>query len=79
MEPDISPASDSVVGRILPGLQPITMRKVVGRFPVIERLIAILDRRKERGRHVGRQEHIEGRNGCYGIYAGAPSETELSV
>lgn len=41
---DVQPAADGIVGRVLPRLQAVAMAQVVCWLPVVERLIAILDR-----------------------------------
>lgn len=60
---NVQPAPDGVVGRILPGLQSIAMGEVMGRFPVIEGLVAVLDGGEEGRDQVGGQENIKGRDG----------------
>lgn len=59
MEHYVQPAADRIVGRVLPRLEAIPVREVVRRLPVVERLIAILYRREERGDEVRRQEAVE--------------------
>lgn len=59
MDANIQPASDGIVRGVLPSLKPITMAQVMGRFPIVEGLIAVLDGRKQGGNHVCTQKHIE--------------------
>ena len=49
VEDDVQPASDRVIGRVLPRLKAIAVGKVVRRFPVVEGLVAVLDRREGGG------------------------------
>ena len=63
---DVEPAADGVVGRVLPGLQAVAMAEVVGGLPVVEGLVAVLDRGEEGGDGVGGQEDVEGRDGLDG-------------
>ena len=63
MESNIEPASDGIVGRILPRLQAVSMAQVVCRLPVIEGLIAVLDWGEQGGNDVCSQEDVEGRDG----------------
>jgi hypothetical protein len=44
MYDDIKPASNGVLWRIFPGLQPVAMVQIMRWFPVIEHFIAVLDR-----------------------------------
>ena len=47
MNASISPAANSVDGRVLPSLQPVAMVEVMRGFPVVEDLVAVLDWREE--------------------------------
>jgi hypothetical protein len=49
MDGDVQPAADGIVGRVLPRLQAVAMTKVVCRLPVVEGLVAVLDRGEEGG------------------------------
>ena len=46
MEADVEPAPYGVVGRVLPGLEAVAVGEVVSRLPVVECLVAVLDRGK---------------------------------
>ena len=46
MQAGVGPTSDCEDGRVLPGLKAVAMVQVVGGFPVIEDLIAVLDGRE---------------------------------
>lgn len=48
------------------------MREVVRRLPVVERLVAVLDRREERGDEVRRQEAVEDLYRLNSVGAGLP-------
>ena len=66
VEGHVQPAADGVVGRVLPRLQAVAMAEVVGGLPVVEGLVAVLDRGEEGGGEVGAQENVEGRDGLDG-------------
>jgi hypothetical protein len=79
MQPDVKPAPDGKLWRVLPGLQAISVRQVVRRLPVIERLIAILDRSEESGNDIGGEEDVEGLdrlNRVDTVAPGQPAERE---
>jgi len=59
MDADVQPAADGIVRGVLPSLKAIAMAQVMGRFPVVEGLIAVLDRRKQGSNHVCTQKHIK--------------------
>lgn len=44
MKGNVEPASDSIVRGVLPSLKTVAMAEIVGRLPVVEGLITILDR-----------------------------------
>lgn len=67
MERDVEPASDGIIGRVLPGLEAIAMAQIVGRLPVVEGLVTVLDRSEGSGDKVRDQEDVKGGNGFYGI------------
>lgn len=76
MENYVQPAPDGIVGRVLPSLQPVPMRQIVRRLPVVEGLIAVLDWGKQGGYEARCEETIEGGNGLDGIHARRPAEQE---
>jgi hypothetical protein len=59
---NIQPAPNCILGRVLPGLQSIVMAEIVRRFPVIERLVAVLYRGIEGSKKIGDEEDIESPN-----------------
>ena len=69
VEDDVEPTADSIVWRIFPRLKTIAMRQVVSRLPVIERLIAILNRSEPGGYESGAEEPVEGGNRLHRICA----------
>ena len=62
MQGNIQPAPNRILGRVLPGLQSIVMAEIVRRFPVIERLVAVLYRGIEGSKKIGNEEDIESPN-----------------
>ena len=48
MERDVGPASDAELWGVLPGLKSVAMVKVMQGFPIVESLIAVLDRGVQR-------------------------------
>ena len=60
MDNNVEPASESKLGRVFPCLQPIATVQVVGGLPVVEDLIAVLDRRIECSKNVHSSEDVEG-------------------
>ncbi len=69
MERDIEPTSYGERGRVLPSLQSVAMAEVVCRFPVVEGLVAILNRGKQGGDGVGDQKNVECRDWLDSIWA----------
>lgn len=63
---NVQPAADGVVGRVLPRLQAVAMAEVVCGLPVVEGLVAVLNRGEEGGDDVGGEEDVEGRDGLDG-------------
>jgi hypothetical protein len=59
MQAGVSPAPDRVDGRILPRLEARAMAEVVGRLPVVEDLVAVLNGREEGCQQVWREEEQE--------------------
>lgn len=66
VDSNIQPATDGITGRVFPGLQAVAMAKIVCWFPVVERLVAILDRGEESGYGISSQEDVKGRDGLNG-------------
>jgi len=60
MEAGIGPASDGIFRGVFPGLQAVSMVEVVARLPVVEDLVAVLNRRKGGSDKVGDGEDGEG-------------------
>lgn len=60
MQTNIEPAANFIIGRVLPCLQAVTMGQVVSWLPVVERLVAILDRCIKGSYNVGGEEDVEG-------------------
>jgi len=73
MEANVQPAADGKVGRVFPCLEAVAMAQVVGGLPVVERLVAVLDRGKHGGDQAGGEEEVEGRDGldCVGVSDGS--------
>lgn len=44
---NVKPAANGIIRGILPGLEAIAMGEVMGWLPVVERLVAVLDWRKQ--------------------------------
>lgn len=63
MQSYVCPASDRVLGRVFPCLQPMAMVYVMCRLPVVKHLIAILDGREGSGDDVGDKEYVECNDG----------------
>lgn len=74
MKRNVKPAANGIIGRILPGLEAIAMGEVMGRLPVVEGLVAVLDWGKQSSNHAGSEKEIERRDGLHGICA-RPSVT----
>lgn len=66
---NVKPAANGIIGRILPGLEAIAMGEVMGRLPVVEGLVAVLDWGKQSSNHAGSEKEIERRDGLHGICA----------
>lgn len=66
MNGNVKPATDGIVGRVLPRLQAVAMAEVVCGLPVVEGLVAVLDRGEEGGKEVGAEEDVKGRDGLDG-------------
>lgn len=66
VEEDIGPAADGELGRVLPSLEAISVGDVVGRLPVVEGLITILDGCEECREKACRKEGVEGVDGLNG-------------
>ena len=60
MEDNIEPTSKRKFWRVLPRLQSISTIEVMRRFPVIEDLIAVLNRSKKCCQYVGKSKNAEG-------------------
>lgn len=60
MNQDVSPATDAEFGRVLPGLQAIAVSQVVQRLPVIEGLVAVLNRCIRCRKEMGDEAYVEG-------------------
>lgn len=55
----VEPASDSIVWGILPGLQAVAMGEIMGRLPVVECLITILNWRKQSSDQTGAEKEVK--------------------
>lgn len=73
MEGYVQPAPDGKLRRVLPRLKAVSVGQVVRGLPVVERLIAVLDWRKQGGDDTSGQENVESRDGLNGVRALAPA------
>lgn len=69
VECNVEPAANGIVGRVFPCLEAVVMRQVMGWFPVIERLVAILNRSEPCGNESGSEEPVEGGNRLHRVCA----------
>lgn len=76
---DIQPAADGIVGRVLPRLESVSVRQVMGRLPIVEGFVAVLDRRKGGGNQVGDEKDVKGLDRFDGVRAGFPVGEELAA
>lgn len=70
MQTDVKPTPNGIVGRVFPCLETVAMAQVVRRFPVVEGLVAILDRSKQGGNQVRAEKAIEGRDRFHAVRLG---------
>jgi len=70
VEEDIGPATDGKFGRVLPSLEAIAVGDVVGRLPVVEGLVTVLDWGEERREKACRKKGVEGVDGLNGKRTG---------
>ena len=63
MQDDVCPASDGIGRGQFPGLEAIFVVEIVSRLPVVEDLIAVLDRAEDSGQSVGSEEDVERKDG----------------
>ena len=66
MESKVRPTSNCILWGVLPSLQPISMTEIMGGFPIIEGLVAILYRRIYCSKYVGAEEDVESTNWLHG-------------
>ena len=66
MDPCVCPASDCVDGGVFPGLKTVAMIEVMGRLPVVEYLVAIMDWRVEGGDEASKEDDVKGHHGLEG-------------
>lgn len=71
MQRHVEPAPNRVIGRVLPCLQPVSVREVVRRLPVVEGFVAVLDWGEASGDEIRGEEDEEGLDGCDGVDARA--------
>lgn len=62
MYDDVQPTPDGKFGRVLPRLKSIPTVKVMGRLPVIENLVTVLNRRIQCCQYIEGGECIESNN-----------------
>lgn len=60
MNDDIQPAANTIFWGILPGLQSVPMVEIMGRLPVVEDFITILNRSVRCRKQINSEESIKG-------------------